>query len=116
MKSRTKIERKKKATAELSPAILATSFEEFASSKEPAPPSVGHSFSNLPTLQPQAKLSVSQPGDRYEKDVTPIAQAGLQSSGQPLDAETRAFMEPRFGHDFSKVRVHTDALAEKSAA
>src|SRR6266567_2158324 len=28
----------------------------------------------------------------------------LRSSGQPLDTATRAFMEPRFGHDFSRVR------------
>ena len=40
----------------------------------------------------------------------------LDSSGQPLDAQTRAFMEPRFGHDFSKVRVHTDQRATQSAA
>lgn len=36
-------------------------------------------------------------------------------AGQPLDAATRAFMEPRFGHDFSHVRVHTDARAVESA-
>ena len=39
----------------------------------------------------------------------------LRSPGQPLDASTRAFMEPRFGHDFSKVRIHTDAKAAESA-
>jgi hypothetical protein len=39
----------------------------------------------------------------------------LSTPGQPLDRSTRAFMEPRFGHDFSHVRVHTDATAEKSA-
>src|SRR5262249_50057552 len=39
----------------------------------------------------------------------------LRSPGQPLDANTRAFMEPRFGHDFSSVRVHTDAKAAESA-
>lgn len=39
----------------------------------------------------------------------------LRSSGQPLDPATRAFMEPRFGHDFSQVRVHTDTRAAKSA-
>lgn len=39
----------------------------------------------------------------------------LRSPGQPLDASTRAFMEPRLGHDFSKVRVHNDAQAAKSA-
>jgi hypothetical protein len=39
----------------------------------------------------------------------------LQSTGQPLDHETRSFMEPRFGHDFSRVRVHTDTQAAESA-
>jgi Domain of unknown function (DUF4157) len=39
----------------------------------------------------------------------------VESLGQPLDAATRAFMEPRFGHDFSKVRVHADAQAAESA-
>jgi Domain of unknown function (DUF4157) len=39
----------------------------------------------------------------------------LHSPGQPLDAATRAYMEPRFGHDFSRVRVHTDARAAESA-
>ena len=39
----------------------------------------------------------------------------LNSPGQPLDGGTRAFMEPRFGHDFSGVRVHTDTKAAQSA-
>jgi len=39
----------------------------------------------------------------------------LNSPGTPLDAGTRAYMEPRFGHDFSQVRVHTDAKAAASA-
>jgi Domain of unknown function (DUF4157) len=39
----------------------------------------------------------------------------LHSPGQPLDASTRSYFEPRFGHDFSRVRVHTGASAEQSA-
>jgi hypothetical protein len=39
----------------------------------------------------------------------------LRSSGQPLDSATRAFMEPRFGYDFSRVRVHSNAAAQQSA-
>lgn len=38
----------------------------------------------------------------------------LESAGSPLDAGVRAFMEPRFGHDFSRVRVHTDQRAGAS--
>lgn len=47
--------------------------------------------------------------------VPPIVHEVLRSPGEPLDAATRSFMEPRFGHDFSQVRVHTDALAAESA-
>ena len=45
----------------------------------------------------------------------PIVQEALHSSGHPLDSATRAFMEPLFGHDFSRVRVHTDTKAAQSA-
>jgi hypothetical protein len=39
----------------------------------------------------------------------------LDSAGQPLDSSDRAFMEPRFGFDFSRVRVHSNAKAAESA-
>jgi len=48
-------------------------------------------------------------------EVPPIVHEVLRSSGRPLDATTRAFFEPRFGYDFSQVRVHTDARAAESA-
>lgn len=47
--------------------------------------------------------------------VPPIVYEVLGSPGQPLDVTARSFMEPRFGHDFSQVRVHTDAKAAESA-
>src|SRR5262245_54234022 len=37
------------------------------------------------------------------------------SHGEPLDVATRAYFEPRFGHDFSNVRVHSDDRAAASA-
>jgi Domain of unknown function (DUF4157) len=48
-------------------------------------------------------------------EVPPIVHEVLRSPGQPLDGETRAFMESNFAHDFSSVRVHTDAKAAESA-
>ena len=45
----------------------------------------------------------------------PIVHDVLSSPGQPLDPATRSFMEPRFGHNFSGVRVHTDGRAAASA-
>ena len=37
-------------------------------------------------------------------------------AGRPLDVATRAFFEPRFGHNFSEVRVHTSDRAAESAS
>src|SRR5262245_24830216 len=39
----------------------------------------------------------------------------LSSPGQPLDTATRSLMEPRFGHVFSGVRIHTDTKAAEAA-
>lgn len=47
--------------------------------------------------------------------VPPVVQEVLRSPGRPLDAGTRVLMESRFGYDFSRVRVHTDAKAAESA-
>ena len=53
--------------------------------------------------------------DRAEpSEPPPIVHEVLRSLGQPLDPAIRAFMEPRFGHDFGQVRVHTDARATES--
>jgi hypothetical protein len=70
----------------------------------------GRSWSR--TSQPIVRQASSDHGQ--------VAPAGVQdalgnSTGQPLDASTRAFMEPRFGHDFSRVRVHTDAAAASAS-
>jgi len=48
-------------------------------------------------------------------DVPPIVHEVLRSPGDPLDATTRAFIESRFGHDFSSVRVHAGERAARSA-
>jgi hypothetical protein len=50
------------------------------------------------------------------RGVPPIVHGVLHSPGQPLDRSTRAFMESRFGHDFSQVRIHSDGQAAASAA
>jgi|GEM_PF-1809165 len=47
--------------------------------------------------------------------VPPIVNEVLVSSGQPLDPSSRVFMESRFGHDLSQLRVHTDSKAAESA-
>jgi hypothetical protein len=92
----------------------------------------------------QRKLSVNRPGDTYEPEadifteqdfkmvilqdtyetaevseeptsIPPIVHEVLRSSGKPLESSTRDFMETRFGHDFRRVRIHTDEKAAESA-
>jgi hypothetical protein len=48
-------------------------------------------------------------------DTVSAVAAASQSSGEPLDTETRAFMEPRFGFDFGRVRIHADPHAAEAA-
>jgi len=63
----------------------------------------------------QSKSRNSQLGTWGESSIPFIVHEVLRSPGQTLDMETRAFMEPRFGHDFSHVRVHADKKATESA-
>jgi hypothetical protein len=56
-----------------------------------------------PPVPSQAEMEEAQ---QVESDID-----AMRGGGAPLDPATRAFMEPRFGHDFSQVRVHTDARA-----
>jgi hypothetical protein len=50
-----------------------------------------------------------------EFSAPPVVDDVLRSPGTGLDSDIRGFMEPRFGHNFSDVRVHTDSRAGESA-
>ena len=63
----------------------------------------------------QRKIRNSEHESQSTSSVPSIVHDVLRSPGQPLDAHARAFMEPRFGHDFSHVRVFTDSRAENAA-
>lgn len=43
------------------------------------------------------------------------AKLATEGGGEPLPEATRAYFEPRLGHDFGDVRVHTDNRAAESA-
>ena len=43
------------------------------------------------------------------------AKVDAVSGGKPLTNEQRAFFEPRFGVDFSRVRIHTGRSADTAA-
>jgi hypothetical protein len=76
---------------------------------------------STPTLQPQANEEEELQAKSTDQTAT-IAPAstsqGLESrlaastgGGTPLSPEVRTFMEPRFGVDFSQVRIHTSSEA-----
>jgi hypothetical protein len=52
------------------------------------------------------------PVGSFESGADFEAQLNTSGSGSPLPSRTRAFMEPRFGADFSEVRLHTGSKAE----
>jgi hypothetical protein len=62
---------------------------------------------SLRRSQPSALESAGEEAPAMVHDV-------LRSPGRRLDATTRAFMESHFRHDFSEVRVHSDAEAATS--
>lgn len=53
------------------------------------------------------------PGHAVVSNARP--QVDAVRGGQPLAATERAFFEPRFGADFSRVRIHTDSTADAAA-
>lgn len=75
------------------------------------------------------KCQMKQPGQEHERLQTKQVGSGdpgqtvapsivdevFSSPGQPLDTATRSLMEPRFGHVFSGVRIHTDTKAAEAA-
>ena len=62
-------------------------------------------------------LRAKQHDDRESSGAEALAIVGevLRSPGEALDAQARGFFEPRFGRDFSQVRIHADGRDARSA-
>jgi outer membrane protein OmpA-like peptidoglycan-associated protein len=88
----------------------------------PAPNSDGNGLSITPVTAHQAQRKCAECEDEEEEGklqrkesggaevsatAPPTVHQTLSSPGQRLDAATRAYFEPRFGRDFSGVRIHT---------
>jgi hypothetical protein len=67
-----------------------------------------------PSIQPKRKSDHTEAGATHD---TSGVERVRQSAGSPLPASLRAYYEPRFGRDFSTVRVHTgsDAIVSTRA-
>jgi hypothetical protein len=64
-------------------------------------------------------LGAARQAEAAEAEAVPVQRSlvheVLSSPGQPLDASVRRDLEPRLGWDFSRVRVHDDERAARSA-
>ena len=66
--------------------------------------------------EPQSAGSTHEIGsEAHVADDAGNLTSGL-GQGAPLDTASRAFFEPRFGHDFAKVRVYADDAAAEAAS
>jgi pyrrolidone-carboxylate peptidase len=65
----------------------------------------------------EEKLQRKEDGEKSDQqsEAPSIVADVLASGGTPLENNSRSFMESRFGYDFSKVKIHTDTVAAKSA-
>jgi hypothetical protein len=102
--------------------------------------SVFHDFSRMPAhtkadAEIQPKLRIGTPGDIYEQEADHVAEQVLRTpepavgssdqkegssraikgSDQSPSSHERSFLETRFGHDFSHVRIHADSRSAEMA-
>ncbi len=82
-------------------------------SSQAKPPQPGSSQAQPPVERSAdgSRSPIAELGGRADAALSMLSRDG----GQSLDAEARAFFEPRFGRDLSDVRVHTSAEAAQSA-
>ena len=73
-----------------------------------------HTHSVVGGAPPRIQRYVEQAPEKSETAPASVDSV-LASPGRPLEPTLRQDMEQRFGHDFSRVRVHADPLANRSA-
>jgi hypothetical protein len=72
----------------------------------------GNASSQMTDERVQRKPAVGD-GIAVSQELSPHSQS--ERSNQPLSSEERAFFEPRFGHDFSRVRINADSRSAEMA-
>lgn len=70
---------------------------------------------NCPECEGELQRSVAEGEDQAMDVSLERAVNTARSGGKPLPEAARAFFEPRFGHDFGAVRVHTGTDADVAA-
>ncbi len=79
-----------------------------------APPAISRKCAACDEEETLQKKSAG-PAESVPADAPAGVAEVLRQPGAPLDAASRAWFEPRFGHDFGAVRIHADAAAAQSA-
>jgi hypothetical protein len=80
-----------------------------------APRNVSRKCATCAEEEETVRTKPAGPAGAARTEVPGLVHDVVSSPGRPLDVGERAFFEPRFGHDFSAVRIHTDATAAASA-
>jgi hypothetical protein len=81
----------------------------------PGPPALARKDSHWVEGEKKLNPESVNPAGPWTGEAPDIVRDVLDSAGQPLDHATRSFFEPRFGYDFSGVRIHTGSQAAESA-
>ena len=79
-----------------------------------APPQISRKCADCEDEQKLQKKE-AVPAAPALSEAPPSVHAALRSPGEPLDAATRAYFEPRFGRDLGAVRLHTQGSAAAAA-
>ena len=77
------------------------------------PTAMGQPDHDAGTIRIQRRVSPSMSRGQAPSGLSEVSLPS--SGGQPLAPSTRQFMEPRFGTDFSQVRVHSGPAAQETA-
>jgi len=68
-----------------------------------------------PPWEDEVMRAQSSPGQPSRTADVDSGIRAITGGGRPLNAETRSFMEERLGHDFTRVRIHTDDSAARTS-
>jgi hypothetical protein len=74
-----------------------------------------HAHDDDHAIQAKRTAAVSTTSSQVSGATATAAARTANAGGTPLPRALRSYFEPRFGHDFSQVRVHTDSGAATAA-
>ena len=77
---------------------------------------IGDQYGQNSGLEPPVIISRKETSAPAESPALQQVQQALSGNGFSLDDDTKSFMEDRFQHDFSQVKIHDDSTAHQSSS